>query len=213
MRAGMLNHEMLCNQQIAEFAALEYEVHFVSALGRDRVGLVGDNFSVLQSFAAGKASVGLRVQNRILRRLVYACTRSRRSRYLCWVPGECNPADPFSRVQSEWGGGLCQSTGGGRTSAAVGYGRPHGVSPTCVDLGATGDKTAAGSCRNEGPEACLARRKALLLVLVPLAANSWASCRCPLTCPCRVLQTNTTVNLWPSRVRVQTGPNGEHGAR
>ena len=45
-------------KQIAEFAALEYAVHFVSALGWDRVGLVGDNFWVLQSFAAGKASVG-----------------------------------------------------------------------------------------------------------------------------------------------------------
>ena len=102
-RSGIV-HEVLCNQQIAEFAALEYAVHFVSALGWDRVGLVGDNFSVLQSFAAGKASVGLRVQNRILRRLVYACTRSRRSWYLCWVPGECNPADPFSRIQSGWKG-------------------------------------------------------------------------------------------------------------
>ena len=102
-RSGIV-HEVLCNQQIAEFAALEYAVHFVSALRWDRVGLVGDNFSVLQSFAAGKASVGLRVQNRILRRLVYACTRSRRSWYLCWVPGECNPADPFSRIQSGWRG-------------------------------------------------------------------------------------------------------------
>ena len=102
-RAGIV-HEVLCNQQIAEFAALEYAVHFVSALGWDRVGLVGDNFSVPQSFAAGIASVGLRVQNKILRRLVYACTRSRRSWYLCWVPGECNPADPFSRIQSGWRG-------------------------------------------------------------------------------------------------------------
>ena len=61
-RAGAV-YEMLCNEQIAEFAALEYAVHFVSALGWDTVGLVGDNFSVLQSFAAGKASVGLKVQN------------------------------------------------------------------------------------------------------------------------------------------------------
>ena len=45
--AGMV-HEVLCNQQIAEFTALEYGVHFVSVLGWDRVGLVGDNFSVLQ---------------------------------------------------------------------------------------------------------------------------------------------------------------------
>ena len=56
-RSGIV-HEELCNQQIAEFAALEYAVHFVSALGWDGVGLVGDTFSVLQSFAAGKASVG-----------------------------------------------------------------------------------------------------------------------------------------------------------
>ena len=51
-RAGVV-HEVLCNQQIAEFAALEYAVNFVSASGWDRVGLVGDIFSVLQSFAAG----------------------------------------------------------------------------------------------------------------------------------------------------------------
>ena len=211
-RSGIV-HEVLCNQQIAEFAALEYAVHFVSALGWDRVGLVGDNFSVLQSFAAGKASVGLRVQNRILRRLVYACTRSRRSWYLCWVPGECNPADPFSRIQSGGGGGLCRSTRGGHTSAEVGYGRPHGVSPACMDVGATGDKAAAGSCGHEGPEACLTRCNALRLVHGQLAASSWASCWCPPTRPCPVLQTNTTVNLWPSRVRVQTGTSGEHGAR
>ena len=97
-------HEVLCNQQIAEFAALEYAVNFVSALGWDRVGLVGDDFLVLQNFATGKASVGLKVQNRILRRLVYACTGSRRTWYLCWVPGECNPADPFSRIRSVCGG-------------------------------------------------------------------------------------------------------------
>ena len=103
-RVGIV-HEVLCNQQIAEYAALEYAVNFVSALGWDRVGLVGDNFSVLLSFAAGKASVGLKVQNRILRRLVYGCTGSRRTWYLCWVPGECNPADPFSRIRSVWGGG------------------------------------------------------------------------------------------------------------
>ena len=71
-RVGVV-HEVLCNQQIAEYAALEYTMNFISSLGSDRVGLVGDNFSVLQSFAAGKASVGLRVQNRILQRLVYGC--------------------------------------------------------------------------------------------------------------------------------------------
>ena len=97
-------HKVLCNQQIAEFAALEYAVNSVSSLGWNRVGLVGDNFSVLQSFAAGKASVGLRVQNCILRRLVYSCQNSERTLYLCWVPGECNPADPFSRISSVWGG-------------------------------------------------------------------------------------------------------------
>ena len=205
-------HEVLCHQQIAEFAALEYAVHFVSALGWDRVGLVGDNLSVLQSFAAGKASVGLRVQNRILRRLVYACTRSRRSWYLCWVPGDATRRI-LSTVSSRGGGGLCRSTRGGHTSAEVGYGRPHGVSLACMDVGATGDKAAAGLCGHEGPEACLTRRNALRLVLGRLAASSWASCRSPPTRPCPVLQTNTTVNLWPSRVRVQTGTSGEHGAR
>ena len=48
--------------------------------------------------------MGLKVQNRILRRPVYGCTGSRRTWYLCWVPGECNPADPFSRIRSVWGG-------------------------------------------------------------------------------------------------------------
>ena len=103
-RVGVV-HEVLCNQQIAEYAALEYIVNFVSSFGWDRVGMVGDNFSVLQSFAAGKASVRLRVQNRILRRLVHGCQRSERMLYLCWVTGECNPADPFSCISSVWGGG------------------------------------------------------------------------------------------------------------
>ena len=104
-------HEVLCNQQIANNAASEYAVNFVSALGWDRVGLVGDNVSVFQSFAA-RASVGLRVQNHILRRLVYGCARSERTWYLCWVPGECNPADPFSRITS-----VCVGGGGGYSKA------------------------------------------------------------------------------------------------
>ena len=40
----------------------------------------------------------------MLRRLVYGCTTSKRTWCLCWVPGECNPADPFSRITSVWGG-------------------------------------------------------------------------------------------------------------
>ena len=41
-------------------------MNFVSSLSGDRVSLVGDNVSVLQGFAAGKASVGLSLggQNR-----------------------------------------------------------------------------------------------------------------------------------------------------
>ena len=74
-RVGVV-HEVLCNQQIAEYVPLEYTVNFVSSLGLERVGLVDDNFSVVHSFAAGKASVGLRVQDRILRPLVYGCKRS-----------------------------------------------------------------------------------------------------------------------------------------
>ena len=105
--------------EIVEFAALEYAVHFVSSLGWDKVGLVGDNFSVLQSFAAGKASVGLKVQNRTLQRLIYACMRSRRTCYLCWVPGEYNVADPFSRIRFGWGGGTTPKRKGKRHVVCV----------------------------------------------------------------------------------------------
>ena len=65
---------------------------------------MGDNFSVLPSYAAGKASVRLRVQNRILRRLGYGRFRRAPTTFLCWVPGECNPADPFSPIKSVFGG-------------------------------------------------------------------------------------------------------------
>ena len=53
--------------------------------------------------------MGLKVQNRMLRRLIYACKRSRGAWYLCWVPGEYNPADPFSRIWSVWGGDYAQA--------------------------------------------------------------------------------------------------------
>ena len=46
----------------------------------------------------------LKVHSGILRRLVYGCTGSRGTWYLCWVPGECNPAVPFSRIRSVGGG-------------------------------------------------------------------------------------------------------------
>ena len=151
-RVGVV-HEVLCNQQIAEYAALEYAVNFVSALGWDRVGQVGDNFSVFQSFAARRVSVGLKMQNRILRRLVYGCTGSRRTWYLCWVPGECNPADPSSRIRSVWGGGGATARRSWRPRV-VGVWRwgAHNVSSAYMDPGTACYQTTARSCGVKDPD-------------------------------------------------------------
>ena len=210
---------VLCNQRIAEYTALEYTVNFVSALGWDRVGLVGDIFSVLQSFAAGKASVGLRVQNRILLRLVYGCASSERTWYLCWVPGECNPLDPFSRITLVWGGGgggLQQGTVGDRASFSFGNGGPHDVGSACMDPGTACHATATRSCGVKGPATRLSFGELCLTISTALCRAdvggcSWLETSDPPspTCPHPVLKATTTVNLWPNRGRVPTGYVGE----
>ena len=53
-----LFHESVLNQQVVEFGALQFSVYLVEALGWDLVCLVRDNFAVVQSTVAGKASAG-----------------------------------------------------------------------------------------------------------------------------------------------------------
>ena len=58
---------------------------------------MGDNFFLLERYAAGKASVGLRIQNAITPRLVFGRWHHAPSVHVCW-------ADPFSRIQSVFKG-------------------------------------------------------------------------------------------------------------
>ena len=52
---------------------------------------MGQDFSVRRRYVVGKASVGLCVQNHILRRFVYGWVH-------CWMPGDCKAADPFIHI-------------------------------------------------------------------------------------------------------------------
>ena len=67
-------------------------------------GLIGDNSSALEQVASLRASAGQRRQNMHLRRLFYLLQRLEGSVYLEFVPGDLNPADSLSRVDSEWRG-------------------------------------------------------------------------------------------------------------
>ena len=65
------------------------------------VALVGDNASILEMLAAGKAFVGL--QQRSLRRLYHLVCRLRTVVHLFWIRSELNSADPFNRLHTEFG--------------------------------------------------------------------------------------------------------------
>ena len=54
--------------------------------------------------ASFRARSGLKRQNRHLRRLFYVWRRLQSSVYLSWAPGDLNPADCFSRIDSDWKG-------------------------------------------------------------------------------------------------------------
>ena len=63
--------DSFCNQQVVEMRALEFATKFIRAMGWLVASVVGDNSAVLQMFVNAKAGVGMSIQNRVLRRLVY----------------------------------------------------------------------------------------------------------------------------------------------
>ena len=56
--------------------------------------------------SALRAGAGLKRQNRHLHRLFYLLRRLESSVYLEYVPGDLNPADCLSRVESDWDGNV-----------------------------------------------------------------------------------------------------------
>ena len=92
----------VCTQQEAELEALFRGVRLCIRVGWPVGRLIGDNSSALEQVASVRASAGLRRQNRQLRRLFYLLRRLEGSVYLEFVPGDLNPADSLSRVDSEW---------------------------------------------------------------------------------------------------------------
>ena len=89
-------------QQEAELEAMVKGVRICEHIGC----LVGDNESVLEQVASFRAKASLRRQNRHLRRLFYVWRRLKATVYLSWAPGDLNPADCLSRVDSEWAGNI-----------------------------------------------------------------------------------------------------------
>ena len=94
----------VCTQQEAELEALIRGVRLCIRVGWPVWRLVGDNSSALEQVASLWASAGLRRQNRNLRRLFYLLQCLEGSVYLEFVPGDLNPAESPSRVDSEWKG-------------------------------------------------------------------------------------------------------------
>ena len=93
--------DSFCNQQVVEMQALEFTTNLIRAVGWPAASAVGDNSAVLKMFVNAKAGVGLSTQNRVLRRLVYNWSVAHTSLFLCWVPSEYNPADPWSRLTDD----------------------------------------------------------------------------------------------------------------
>ena len=56
-----------------------------------------------------RASSALHRHNRHLRRLFYLSLRATPSTFLEWVPGDLNPADCFSRIDSDFGGSCAKA--------------------------------------------------------------------------------------------------------
>ena len=93
-------------QQEAELEALARGVRLCINVGWPVWRLVGDNESALSQVSAVRARVGLKRQNRHLHRLFYLLQRLESSVYLKDVPGDLNPADCLSKVDSDWSGGV-----------------------------------------------------------------------------------------------------------
>ena len=91
-------------QQEAELDGVIKGVRFVVNVGWPNFRLVGDNAASLEQAAGMRASSGLFRHNRQLRRLFYLSLRAPPSTFLEWVPGDLNPADCFSRIDSDFGG-------------------------------------------------------------------------------------------------------------
>ena len=94
----------VCTQQEAELEALIRGVRLCIRVGSPVWRLIGDNSSALEQVPSLRASAELRCQKRHLRRMFYLLQRLESSVYLECVPGDLNPAESLSRVDSEWKG-------------------------------------------------------------------------------------------------------------
>ena len=88
-------------QQEAELEAPVRGVRLCIRVGWLVWRLIGDDSSALEQVASLRTSGGLRRQNRHLRRLSYLIQRLEGSVYLEYFPGDLNPADSVSRIDSE----------------------------------------------------------------------------------------------------------------
>ena len=102
----------VCTQQEAELEALIRGVRLCIRVGWPVWSLIGDNSSALEQVASLRASAGLRRQNRHLPRFFYLLQRMEGSVYLEFVPGDLNPADSLSKVDSEWKGQVKEACAG-----------------------------------------------------------------------------------------------------
>ena len=102
----------VCTQQEAELEALIRGVRLCIRVGWPVWRLIGDNSSALEQVASLRASARLRRQNRHLQRLFYLLQRLEGSVYREFVPGDLNPADSLSRVDSEWKGQVKEACAG-----------------------------------------------------------------------------------------------------
>ena len=84
-------------QQAAELFAIECGLRMAANQGRRCITVVTDNLAAAHSAVKGKASIALRAQNRILRRMQHILRWSGMQVFVEWVPSHLNPADPPSR--------------------------------------------------------------------------------------------------------------------
>jgi hypothetical protein len=85
------------SQQQGELFGLEMGIKLAAHRGLKKVHIVGDNVGTLFQALKGRAGIGFRVQNRILRRITHTLRWSKLRLGLSWVGSKDNPADPVSR--------------------------------------------------------------------------------------------------------------------
>ena len=92
------------SQHAAELCGLEKAVRLACNVKRQQVHIFADSNSPICLLMLFKCPVGMAMQARVLKRILYRIRKSEVVVFVHWVLSEIQPADPLSRPQSHCGG-------------------------------------------------------------------------------------------------------------